>query len=261
MAERKEKASPTAVERVKAEIKKETKEPAEHTDRYLIFKNPDKGANGKKSSVAPWMPLTPCRILFFGPPEVGKRCALLNIATRFDPAPSEIHVLHLDPDTKEYKVLGKVCSKKNIHFYTPDHPPNFADIGATGSDKHSVLIVDEVPCDTLSKQARSDLERLVSYASSHRNCSVLMCFQRLTSITPAIRSAFSHFVLWNGPDKNALSLAAVRIGVPGAELEDLMTMMEDKHDSLMVDATVHPDSIWRYRQNLMEPIYRIGKDE
>jgi hypothetical protein len=237
--------------------KKTAGEPDETHDRILVFKNPDKEGSGSKSGAPAWMPSWPFRMLCTGPPGSGKRNAALNVAVRLRPAPDRIMVLHIDPESREYRVLEKLVGKDNVHYYTPDSPPNFEEI--EGGNVKTLLIVDETPTKALTVKDRTSIERLCNYGSTHKNCSILFSFQDLTNISPSIRRAFNHFVLFRGPDDAMIKLAAHRTGVPPEELQELMTLCTKSTDSIWVDSSVRPDSPWRYRLNLSQPIYMTSK--
>lgn len=222
-------------------------------DRVMIFDNPDKKGHKPTSGAAEWLPAFPARMLFTGPPGSGKRNNLLNVLMRMQPPPDRIMVLHLDPESKEYRILEKLVGKDNVAYYTPDDPPKFEEI--EGGDVRTVLVVDETPTKSLPKKDQSDIERLCNYGSTHKNCTILFCFQELTNISPPIRKAFNHFVLQKGPDDAFIKLAAHRTGVPPEELHELMTLCKKKTDSIWIDASVDPNSKWRYRLNLSRPIY------
>jgi hypothetical protein len=239
------------------EEKKAKEAPVDPTGgRILIFKNKDKQHAGK-SGRAPWLPEWPYRMLISGPVHSGKTNVAINIVTRMHPSPDKILILHLDPASHEYAPLELVCE---CHYYTPDMPPALDEFPEPGSKERCVLIVDEVATKTLPKQARSDIERLCNYGSSHRNTSIIFVFQNLTGIEPSIRRAFQHFVIFPSPDEGTVDLAAHRVGCPVDMLKEIMTMCHKKGDSIYVDTTQHPDAPYRFRLNLANPIYRVLPD-
>jgi hypothetical protein len=223
-------------------------------DRILVFDNPDKKMNGAPGGLAEWLPCYPFRMLLVGPPGCGKRNTLLNCVMRLDPPPADIKVLHLDPETREYEVLRALVKEDGeFEYYTPDEPPSFAELGG---DKRTLVVIDETPTQTMNKQALSELDRLMAYGSTHKNTAVIFSYQNLTSISPSLRRSFNYFVLFPCVDSQVVTLAAHRVGVEPGELFDLLTLCRHSHDSICIDATRPPDSIWRYRLNLLFPIYR-----
>lgn len=262
-------------------------QPAESGDCLIIFRNPDKMGGGN-SGIAVWLPKWPFRMLLSGPPGCGKRNMLLNVIMRLRPAPTKILICHLDPSTTEYDVLKDLCP---IEYFTPSNPPNFSNImkaskdsdegegegengdegegeGENGDegedeerdpDERTVVIIDETPTKSLDKKSRESLERLCNYGSTHKNTSIMMCFQNITDISPQIRRAFNQYVLWRQPDTGATALAAHRVGAPPDELSELMSLCTEPHDSIWVDCDQHPDSEWRYRLNATNPIHRVKK--
>ncbi len=225
-------------------------------DRILVFSNPDKTMNGTPGGKAEWLPNYPFRMLLCGPPGSGKRNTALNCLMRLDPAPEIIKVLHIDPETKEYEVLRTLLPKGGeFDYYTPDEPPNFSELDGK---KRSLVVIDETPTRAMSKQSLADLDRLLAYGSTHKNTAVVFSYQNLTDIAPGLRRAFNYFVLFPAVDEQVMTLAAHRVGVPVEELRELMTLCREPHDSITIDATRPPDSIWRYRLNLIFPIFRAA---
>lgn len=235
-------------------------------DRLLVLPNPDKRGTGRRAGKAAWMPTAPCRILFVGPPGSGKTNNVLNIALRFEPKPTRIMVLHLDPDAREYKILEKVAP---VSYYTPDQPPDFKDLQdpdearAAAKDgeepPRTLLIVDEVPTKALDKAGKSALERIANFGSTHKNTSILFSFQNLTSIEPTIRRAFNHFCLSPSADSGSTQLAAHRIGCSEEELKDLFGLCRAPTDSIWVDTTRNADQPLRFRLNILVPILRCAR--
>lgn len=263
----------------KAESKGPAKSVADEygpSDTLLIYSNPDKIGTGGKSGKGRYMPKFPFRALMCGPPGCGKRNTTLNLIMRLDPPPTSIHIIHIDPETTEWDLLKKICP---VYFYTPDDPPNFAELDSytnaevpdydpnrpkrpnmTGGVRERALaIIDETPTKLLSKEALKELQSIMGYGSTHKNIAVLFMYQDLTSCDPYVRRMFDFYCLWKSPDSGAMQLAATRVGVPFDELEELMSACQKKTDFITIDATRHPDDPYRFRLNLIYPANRVKK--
>jgi len=259
-----------------------TPEPPQRS--LLLFDNPDKVAT-RPSGDDEAMPLWPFRLLLAGPPGVGKRNMLLNLAFRLNPRPSSIHVVHVDPETPEYEVLEEL-GVPMYYWDAGDFPtvddisnPPPAPIGAAGEADETAIgdtdaagdpdgppevprgkrasplvIIDEITSELLSSKGRSRLERLLNFGSTHRNASVCYSIQAVTNVPPKARRAFNQFCLWNQPDTSATAMAATRAGVPPAMLQQLFELCHDRHDSIWIDCDKHPDSPLRFRLNFLTPI-------
>lgn len=116
------------------------------------------------------------------------------------------------------------------------------------------VIIDEITAEELGKEGSARLERLMNFGSTHRNASIAISIQSLTSVPPKARRAINQYCLWKQPDTNASVMAATRAGVPPALLQELFQLCHDKHDCIWVDCDVNPDSPWRFRLNFLTPI-------
>jgi hypothetical protein len=225
--------------------------------RIKVFKNPDKEAGGSAGSKKqhPGIPKRPFRWQVTGKPNSGKRGVVLNVIHALDPPPKKILVIHLDKDTKEYKVLKKLAP---VEMFGPEEIPDFGDIDP---EDNAVLIVDEVPSRSLTPKAQTDLGRLLNYGSSHRNITVFFVYQNETGILPAYRRAMGIYTIFPNTDGNVLRTAAHRAGLPTEDLGDLMSLLRGPHDNLTIDTTVSPDSPWRYRLNIWSPIETLPTEK
>lgn len=144
---------------------------------------------------------------------------------------------------------------------TPDMPTNNGDEPEDiPEDKPNLgecplVIIDEIIDDLLSPQSRMRLDRLLNYASTHRNCSVICSIQSLISIPSSSRRAFNIFTLWRQADKNSNLLTAQRSGIhPGMLAELFDDLCHDMHDNITIDLTRKIDDPWRIRFNLLCPV-------
>ncbi len=235
-------------------------------DPLLIFSNPDKQTHANKGKEPEYMPKWPWRLLACGPPGCGKRNLILNVISKLNPRASSIDVVHIDPESEEYKMLedfgGEARTKPYVTYYTPDAPPTFKMVGNENDDdlggqSRPLLIIDETPTKMLKRSAQSEIERLCGYGSTHKNMSICFSFQNFTDVLPNVRRLFNNFAIWPTVDNQVVQLAANKVGVPPEELEDLLSLCVHPTDFIWVDATVPQDSEWRFRLNFTVPITRI----
>lgn len=236
----------------------------------LIFENPDK-RGARPSGPGEAMPMWPFRLLLSGPPGSGKRNMLLNLVFRLDPPPSAIHIVHYDPETIEYEILESLGVP--MFYYDPadfpvadnlsgPDPPPLGDGGEAPPPKGGanplgacpLVIVDELTSDVLPTESKARFERLMNFGSTHRNTSVIASIQSVVNLPPKARRGFNQFCLWKQPDESASTLAATRAGIPPAMLRELFELCTDSHDSIWIDTDQRPDSIWRFRLNMLTPI-------
>src|SRR5579864_7685106 len=186
----------------------------------IVFDNPDKQGD-RPSGPGPWMPRWPFRLLLSGPPGSGKRNMLLNVVFRLSPPPSAVHIVHYDPETVEYDVLGDLGCP--LYYYdpadfptseniaTPEPPPIGETPDAGGSDDEAepeppdgapnalgaapLVIVDEVTADQLPADAKLRFERLLNFVSTHKNTTVMCSIQSVVNLPPKVRRGFNEFCL------------------------------------------------------------------
>jgi hypothetical protein len=247
----------------------------------IIFENPDK-LRSRASGDDPSLPRWPFSLLAAGPPNVGKRNLLLNIIFRLRPPPSAVHLVHCDPETREYDLLQDLGVP--LFFYSPDdfptadnleHPEPVPvgdsevepvdiglpepEVGGFGPDAGTdpLVIVDEITEKGLNGASAHRFERLLNFASTHKNTTVLCSIQAVNNLPPKVRRGFSQFVLWPQRDRMATALAATRAGVPPELLEDLFGLCRTPYESIWIDATQPAGSPWRFRLNMTKPIRSV----
>jgi hypothetical protein len=103
--------------------------------------------------------------------------------------------------------------------------------------KHKTLcVIDDFELKSLSKNQRSNLDRLVGHVSTHRNVSVCVCNQDPYNAPPIVRRCANVMVLWKPKDMVSMQTFASRTG------EDLRrlfnTHVKTRFDSIWIDMTV-----------------------
>ena len=229
-------------------------------DVMMIYPNPEK-KGAVRLGLDEFMPMVTSRILFSGPPGVGKRNAMLNLVARIVPPPSRVHLVHHDPTTEEYDILGEWGIP--VTMYSPDDFPTLKNIEELDSDddedsykalRNPLVIVDEVTADILGKKGCSRFERMVNHACTHRNTTLLCSIQSAASIPAIVRRGFNHFVLWKQPDEMLNKILARRTSVSPETMSDLFMLIKDPHEFIWIDLDSPIDSDWRYRLGMMNPI-------
>lgn len=250
------------------------------SDVMVIYPNPEK-KGPVRLGLEEYMPLVTSRILFSGPPGSGKRNAILNLVRRMIPPPSICHLVHHDPNTEEYDILGEwgipvltygphdFPTLKNIEdpYDTKDgkgvKKEDNSEVEESSSDdeqptkdvlSNPLVIVDEVTAELLGKKGCSRFERMVNHACTHRNTTLLCSIQSAASIPPIVRRGFNHFVLWKQPDEMLNKILARRTSITPAILNDLFGLLYDPREFIWIDLDSPIDSDWRYRVGMMSPI-------
>jgi hypothetical protein len=222
-----------------------------------IFTNPEKDGHSKSSN--PLIPDWPFRLFACGPPNSGKRVQILNLILALPKYPDKITIIHLDQNTDEYRDLeaGSIKGDEGVEIYSPEEVPSFEYFDG---DKRNLLIIDEVNMDALSKKQLSTVERLFGHASTHRNLSIILCYQQFHKVPTAIRRGCNHYILFKNIDENELGQTANRVGTPVETLKEIFAdILRSPHDSLWIDLTAEQGSPYRYRLNLWNLIKRRNK--
>ena len=180
----------------------------------------------------------PFRAILFGSPNSGKTNMIFNLIMRSNPAFEKIYVLHPDPESVEYSVLGDHCEMLS----------EIPEIDFCDKDLKNLLIVDDIELKTLKKHEKARLDRICSYSSTHRNLSLALTSQDAFNVPPSIRRNANIFFMYkNVPDLSSLSTVATRTGLNSSQLFNIFGLCNDIRDCLCVDMT--PNSPARLRIN------------
>lgn len=234
----------------------------------VIYPNPEK-QGCIKLGMDEYMPNITSRVLLSGPPGSGKRNVILNIISRIIPPPSVCHIVHQDPNTIEYDIIGEwgiPCkiygptdfpTLKNLDDpWSDDEAPEADDGERTGGKllDNQLVVVDEITADAMGKKGCHRFERLVNHGCTHRNTTLLCSIQSAVSLPASVRRGFNHFALWKQPDQMLNKMLAQRCSMRPEMLDDLFGLLRDPHEFIWIDLDSGPDSPWRYRLGMMEPI-------
>ena len=172
----------------------------------------------------------PFRAVIMGPPNSGKTTVVKNILMRADPPFARMVIIYPDGGgfTDEYEDCGGSDTVEMLDYIPP---PSEWD-----GQKKTLCVVDDFELKGLSKEQRSNLDRLVGHVSTHRNVSVCVCNQDPYNAPPIVRRCANLYVLWKQRDMISLRTFARRLGL------DLDRLFEDhcpgRFDSVWVDLTV-----------------------
>lgn len=231
-----------------------------------IFKNLDKAdwqedEQWKKK----WDPSDPstllnfptCKMLLCARPNSGKTNFIKNIIThnrKLNPVDehdhgefSKIIIVHHDQDTSEYDDL---LDDENIILTT--EIPSVDDFD---KNQKQCCVMDDVYTGRLNKEDEKKLNKLFTYISSHRNCTVIISCHDYTTIPPPVRRSIDVFVLWKLIDFESQKLLAKKFGISNTGLYELFRnpdLIKSKYDCLVVDLL--PDSPAKFRLNGVQPL-------
>jgi hypothetical protein len=168
----------------------------------------------------------PFRALLMGPPNSGKTTVVKNILMRADPPFTRMVVIYPDGGgfTDEYQDCGELEMLGTIP------PPEQWD----GKEK-TLCVVDDFELKSLSKEQRSNLDRLVGHVSTHRNVSVCVCNQDPYNAPPIVRRCANLLILWKPKDIVSMQTFASRTG---ENLSELFRQTKTRFDSIWLDMTV-----------------------
>jgi hypothetical protein len=202
---------------------------------YLVFENPDKrDAGDVTASELSW----PFRHIICGMPGSGKRVLALNQILRMQERPARTVVIHLDKTTREYDRIAD-------EIYTLDDGFNFEALG--DGEQRTLLILDELPWDNLTKAQRGALFTLFAYGSTHKSCSIQLMTQVFSKIPSELRRTSNVFSFFPGCDRQELPHMAMAVGVDLLELKSLLCLTRSRQESITVDTSVPADHPLRYR--------------
>lgn len=216
---------PSGPPRKKAKTKRRPVKPG----RLLVFENKDKKwhegwEDGQDLCNLPH----PFRWCLIGPPGSGKTSVAHHIVACQHPPFEEIMIAHVDgsysqewDDADPSAVIGAV--------------PDYRQLKGT---KKTLIVFEDFELTGLSKIDRARLSRLLGYASTHKNLSILMLQQDPSAVPPIARRMCDGFVMWKSLDNKILDLYGSKMGLGKGKLEMLFnTHCHNKHDAIWLDHT------------------------
>ena len=208
-------------------------------ERIVEVPNRDKVGHHDDAKHPGLYPSHPARIIFSGRSGCGKGVAAKNLLARAPPPFGRIVVYHYGTGTREWLD----CEPSDIISELPDDPASFR-----GRDEKSLLIMDEVPWETLPKADRTKADRCLQYVASHYSLTVYILHQNFVSIPVPIRRAADWWNLWGSVDN--VSVRDVYSNT-GHDFKSLLLLTSSKYDCITFDFSgIGP----QLRLNMFEPI-------
>ena len=208
--------------------------------KIIVLPNADKGYHEKWYFGRDLMNIPhPFRMVIASRPNSGKSNIIKNILLRTGVSKEpfqEVIIVHCDSDyTKEFDDID--CEMMN------DIPSPEQFLGQV----KTLVILEDISLIGMNKEQKSNLDRLFSFCSTHKHCSVILTNQNPFSIQPNIRRCCNFFIFWDSHDVDSLSTLARKSGLTGDEMRRIFKTFTDFHDSLWIDLT--PGSPARLRKN------------
>jgi hypothetical protein len=194
------------------------------------------------------------RIFACGPPDSGKRSALLSIMGNEPGGFDSVTVVHLSTDTNEMDILNDQPQFK-LFGYCDDGIPGPEYFSSLKGKKH-LLWLEEIPFGMMNKHQKSDLDRTFNYTSTHCGVTIYCCAQDFYQIPASARRSATHLLLFKSAMKQHTSLIGRSIGINLNEL--FSRFCTARHDHLMVDFASCDDDLL-VRKNTYEPISNVRK--
>ena len=211
----------------------------------------------------------PSRILLASSPNGGKTSVCLNLIMRANPPYQKIFLSHpsllvsgdTEPDEDgqeidEYDDGEPVEEYKSLD-YIPVHgipPPTYFDNGC----KKQLWVVDDLEMKTLNKVDKANLNKCLSFASTHFNLSIIVTTQDPFTQLPVCVLRFINFAcLWKYNNLSYMRMVLNRLGIGKKQTEKIIEEMApyNTHDFLTLDNTVNAPH--RFRRNLFTPLPQL----
>ena len=165
-------------------------------------------------------------------PNTGKTSIAKHILLRQDPMFERIVIVHIDPDTKDYADVDDVELIERIPF---------------DRKFKTLMILDDLDFKFMDKEQLNNLDRIVGYNASHKNCSVIVISQDAYNIPPCIRRMCDVWVLGkiNNDIASFLSIAQ-RCGMKREDFEYIFDKyITGDHDTFWIDRTKNTPAEFR----------------
>jgi hypothetical protein len=234
--------------------------PKQLPQELIIFDNKDKHfheswAHGRGIANFPH----PYRALLVGPPNSGKSNLIKNLILHADPPFERAFLLYPGSKGKEDGDFKHKTDEYNdvegIEGLDTVPPPEFFVKAGDKKSRKTLVIVDDVDLKALSKEERSNLDRLFGTVSTHRNVSIMATAQDWFSTPPVIRRMSNVWIVWKHRDSASMELISRKTG---ENLEELfLTVARGPYDSITIDNTSRTPM--PLRLNIFSKVYTTKK--
>ena len=100
----------------------------------------------------------------------------------------------------------------------------------------NLCIMDEVVVNKLNKEQEKRLNKLFTYVSSHKRCTVILCGHDYSQIPPPVRRSVDVFIVWKLHDYESQKQLCKKFGLKNSSLYTFFkNYAKSKYDFLMVD--------------------------
>lgn len=235
-------------------------------NKLVLFKMEDKIPNEK------WTPgrslidfPCPSRILICSKPSCGKTSLILNIILHANPYYKKIYLLHQalrksgnDSDEDDDEEEADVVAEYDKIDYIPLHnipPPKFF---KDDENVKKLLVIDDVDLKHLNKEDKHRIGKILSYASSHYNMTVIIALQDLFQQSSVSIARFCNVFVFFPYTNVAYNKALLnRAGVSGKLGDKIINEMKSYgiHENFCLDYTENSPA--KYRKNIYIPITHL----
>lgn len=200
-----------------------------------VIKNPDKKnteswTEARAQNIAN-IP-TPARILFLGPPGVGKTLIMKNLILQQWPMFERVYLCHPDMEySREWEDMELTeCLDEipELNFFEDDD----------GNFPKTCLVVDDMEFHKCPTSRIKRMSTLLRYASTHRCMSIYLSFQSFFDLYSLARKLGNVFCIWKPRALNELETITNRVGIAKGVLEHIFnTLATGNKDFITIDLT------------------------
>jgi hypothetical protein len=192
----------------------------------------------------------PWRAVLCGPPNSGKSTLIKNLILQADPPFERCYLLY--PGGGDLKERTSEWDDVNgIELLDTIPPPSFFPKSTDSKSKKTLVITDDIDLKALTRDERSNLDRLFGTVSTHRNVSIVSTAQDFFSTPPVVRRMCSYWIIWKHRDKHSIGNIARKTG---EDLDQLFkTVAKGPYDSICVDLS--KGTPYPLRLNIFNKIY------
>ena len=114
------------------------------------------------------------------------------------------------------------------------------------STERSLFIIDDIQTSALKGEEQRRLEKILTWTSTHKNVSIILCIQGVNQASPAVRRAANVWCIWPTKDQTAINRIATSVSLDKRKLEELFieTSKVSAHSFLCVHWTGYLGPRW-----------------
>lgn len=182
------------------------------------------------------------RMIIFSKPNCGKTLTMKNIIAHADPPFNAIYQRSNSYSNNEYADCKAILLK-----HTPDVNDWIDD-----TKINQLFIYDDAQFD-FDKDEEKKFADLICFASSHKNISVIVATQRMTTLPTLLRTVANFMILWKPDNLIDMDIIAKRVNIKTSVFSDFVDkQLTGDRDSLWIDLT--NDTPHKYRKNGYIPV-------